>query len=71
MQIRNVYELHEALYGLKNAPRAWNKRIGKIFVQPVRNAVLSMMYISNTRKKETCCSYVDDLLVASSNKADK
>lgn len=67
-----VYKLQKALYGLRQAPRAWNSNIDSYFVKNgfVRSPSEPSLYV---RKTETdllmVCLYVDDLIYAGTNEA--
>lgn len=66
-----MYKLHKALYGLKHAPRAWNKRIDSFLVQQEFLKCKSEYGVYVTKGKAgnqiLICLYVDDLIVPSSN----
>ncbi|GAU30980.1 hypothetical protein TSUD_104940 [Trifolium subterraneum] len=68
-----VYKLHKALYGLNQAPRAWNKRIDKFLSDIGFNKCVTEhgVYVKNCVKKGTIilCLYVDDLLITGSDEA--
>ncbi|MCH87967.1 reverse transcriptase, partial [Trifolium medium] len=62
-----VYKLHKALYGLKEAPRAWNKRIDRFFLeQGFKKCVTEHgVYVKGKMRSKVMiiCLFVDDLLV--------
>ena len=61
-----VYKLHKALYGLKHAPRAWNKKIDSYLVELgfVKCKSKYGVYVQVVSQDITIiCLYVDDLLV--------
>ncbi|CAL0299548.1 unnamed protein product [Lupinus luteus] len=68
----NMLRLKKALYGLKHAPRAWNKRIDK-FLTEVGFQKCSVEYgVYMKAIDQNCgslfiCLYVDDLLITGSN----
>jgi hypothetical protein len=66
-----VYKLHKALYGLNQAPRAWNKRIDQFLIHIVfkKCSFEFGVYVQNLSGEETIiiCLYVDDLLITSSS----
>ncbi|GAU50018.1 hypothetical protein TSUD_331710 [Trifolium subterraneum] len=68
-----VYKLHKALYGIKQAPRAWNKRIDKFLGDIGFSKCVTEhgVYVKNCAEKGTIilCLYVDDLLITGSNEA--
>jgi hypothetical protein len=66
-----VLKLNKALYGLEQAPRAWNKRIGQFLVAQgfKKSTVEYGVYVkcSNDKHMLIICLYVDDLLVTGSS----
>lgn len=63
-----VYKLHKALYGLRQAPRAWNTKLNEILIKFQKCSKEPSLY----RKQEgenilVVAVYVDDLLVTGSN----
>ncbi|WVZ00998.1 hypothetical protein V8G54_027067 [Vigna mungo] len=67
-----VYRLNKALYGLRQALRAWNKRIDEFFANKglERCAVEHNLYVKRNDKDDgilVVCLYVDDLLVTGSS----
>lgn len=69
-----VYRLKKALYGLKLAPRPWNKRIDSFLMQQGFEKCTNEyeVYVGGTIKKNLfiICLYVDDLLVIGSSEAE-
>jgi hypothetical protein len=69
-----VYRLHKALYGLKHAPRAWNKRIDQFFIQIgfKKCAVEFGVYVQSFKNEDMMiiCLYVDDLLITGSKTSE-
>ncbi|WVZ24094.1 hypothetical protein V8G54_002638 [Vigna mungo] len=69
-----VYKLHKALYGLRQAPRAWNKKFDSSLMQHEfeRCKVEHGVYVKKTPEGNllVICLYVDDLLVTGSNPDD-
>jgi len=66
-----MYKLHKALYGFKQAPRAWNKRIDQFLLQigfKKRKAEYGI-YVQNLNEENITMIflYVDDLLVTGCN----
>lgn len=66
-----MHKLHKALYGLRQAPRAWNKRIDEFFVSHglERCVVEHNLYVKKSDGDDIMivCLYVDDLLVTGFN----
>jgi len=66
--------LKKALYGLRQAPRPWNKRIDEFFIQLgfCRCSVEFGVYvkIENSANLLIVCLYIDDLLLTRSDQAD-
>ena len=65
-----VYKLKKALYRLKQAPRAWNKRIDKFLEVIGFMKCISEhgVYVKRTEgSRIIICLYVDDLLITGSN----
>lgn len=66
-----VYKLDRALYGLRQAPRAWNKRINTFFTNKgfERCTVEHNLYVKTSNRNDVLIVslYVDDLLVTGSN----
>ncbi|WVZ04084.1 hypothetical protein V8G54_024890 [Vigna mungo] len=66
-----IYRLQKAFYGLRQAPRAWNKRIDSylISLKFSRCAVEHGVYVNGDTEMDLIiiCLYVDDLLVTGSN----
>ncbi|GAU43786.1 hypothetical protein TSUD_378110 [Trifolium subterraneum] len=66
-----VLKLNKALYDLKQAPRAWNKRIDQFLVMQgfVKCSVEYGVYVKHSDDKHMLiiCLYVDDLLVTGSS----
>ncbi|WVZ17444.1 hypothetical protein V8G54_010426 [Vigna mungo] len=65
-----VYKLNKALYGLRQAPRAWNKRINDFLISQgfERSRVEHSLYVKVGDKGNilVLCLYVDDLMVTGS-----
>lgn len=66
----NVYKLKNALCDLKQAPRAWNKRIDGFlihqkFVKCINEHAIYDMSSTN-KHKLIVCLYVDDMLIVGS-----
>ncbi|WVY95960.1 hypothetical protein V8G54_028111 [Vigna mungo] len=66
-----VYKLDKALYGLRQAPRDWNKRTNAFFDSKGfdRCLVEHSLYVKTTKANNVLivCLYVDDLLLTGSN----
>lgn len=65
-----VYKLHKALYGLKHAPRAWNKKIDSYLVELrfIKYKYEYGVYVQAMAQDITIIFlYVDDLLAIESN----
>ncbi|WVZ00786.1 hypothetical protein V8G54_026855 [Vigna mungo] len=66
-----MYKLHKALYGLRQAPSAWNKRIDAFFSGNgfERCTVEHNLYVKKIDNNDLLifCFYVDDLLVTGSS----
>ena len=66
-----VFRLHKAYYGLKHAPRAWNKRIDSFLIKESFHKCEKEhgIYVRNNDKEDMIilCLYVDDLLITGSN----
>jgi len=62
-----VYRLRKALYGLRQAPWAWNKLIGSFLCEQgfVKSKVEFGVYVKKDshRRSLIVCLYVDDLIV--------
>ncbi|WVY99219.1 hypothetical protein V8G54_031370 [Vigna mungo] len=58
-QESKVYRLHKALYGLRQAPRAWNRYIDAMLIR--------YGFIKCTEDTLLICLYVDDLLITGSS----
>jgi len=69
-----VYKLHKALYSLKQAPRAWNKRIDQFRLQIgfKKCKVEYGMYVHKLNEENITMMwlYVDGLLVTGSNQSE-
>lgn len=68
-QEEKVYKLNKALYGLRQAPRAWNIKINQILQNLgfLRCSKEPSLYIKEEKTGLlVVCVYVDDLLVTSS-----
>lgn len=68
-----VYRVHKALYGLKHAPRAWNKKIyrflrEKEFIKCTNEH--GVYVIKNNNELLILCFYVDNLLIMGSCKKE-
>jgi len=65
-----MYRLHKSLYGLKHAPRSWNKRIDSFLVQQYFLKCKSEYGVFVKKGIEgsqlLICLYVDDLIVTGS-----
>ncbi|KAL0416925.1 UNVERIFIED_CONTAM: Retrovirus-related Pol polyprotein from transposon RE1 [Sesamum latifolium] len=71
-QEAKVYHLKKALYGIKQAPRAWNSKISGYFVENGfnRSASKSSLYIKNFGENfVVVCLYVDDLIYFGTNQS--
>jgi len=66
-----VYKLRKALYGLRQAPRAWNRKIDSVLLkmQFTKCMVEHGVYVKEDRGRDLLiiCLYVDDLLVTRLN----
>ena len=64
-----VYRLNKALYGPKQAPRAWNRRIDTFLIQSEfkKCSVEYGVYVKKETSVILICLYVDDLLVTNSD----
>ncbi|WVZ04379.1 hypothetical protein V8G54_025185 [Vigna mungo] len=66
-----VYKLDNALYGLRQAPRAWNKRLNAFFDSKGfdRCSVKHSLYVKTNKDNNVLivCLYVDDLLLTGSS----
>lgn len=69
-QQMRFYKLHKALYGLRQAPRAWNKRIDSFLIDISFKRCVSEhgVYVRTDTKEGVIilCLYVDDLLITNS-----
>ena len=69
-----VYKLQKALYGLRQAPRAWNKRIDSFLLDLgfIKCIVEHGVYVKENTEGDLIiiCLYVDDLIVTGSNIKD-
>lgn len=68
-----VYMLHKALYGLKKALRAWNKKIYNFLMEKefVKCTIENGVYVRRSGSKILkACLYVDDLLTIGSCKKE-
>jgi hypothetical protein len=67
----HVLKLHKALYGLRQAPRAWNMRIDEFLSQKgySKCTVEHGIYVKGSSHTSLCivCLFVDDLLITGSN----
>jgi hypothetical protein len=67
-----VLKLNKALYGLRQAPRAWNIRMDEFLSKNgyTKCTVEHGIYVKGTSQNRICmvCLYVDDLLITGSNK---
>jgi len=70
----SLFRLNKALYGSKQAPRAWNKRIDKFFVEKGFKKCLAEHEVYAKGNEGTSlliiCLYVDDLMLTGSNIQD-
>ena len=60
-----VYRLKKTLYGLKQTPRAWYKKINSYFVKnDFQRCTFENMYIKSVKSGDifNVCLYVDDLI---------
>lgn len=67
---RKVYKLHNVLYGLKQTPRPWNKKIDSYLgkLDSTKCKFGYGVYVQATTQDITSiCLYVDDLLVTLNN----
>ncbi|KAG7587705.1 GAG-pre-integrase domain [Arabidopsis suecica] len=67
---RKVYKLHKALYGLRQAPRAWNTKLNKILRELSFEKCSKELSLYRKKEKENLlivAVYVDDLLVTGSS----
>jgi hypothetical protein len=70
---RKVYRLHKALYELKQAPRAWNKKIDSFLREKkfVKCTIEHGVYVRRSNNELLIlCLYVDDLLITASCKKE-
>ena len=69
-----VYKLHKSLYELKQAHRAWNKKIDQVLIQIgfKKCSVEFVVYVQKLSYEGTIiiCMYVDDLLITSSSTSE-
>jgi hypothetical protein len=69
-----VYKLYKALYGLKHAPRAWNKRNDQFLTKIgfKKCAVEFGIYVLSSENggMMIICLYVDDLLITGSKASE-
>jgi len=67
-----VYKLDKALYGVKQAPRAWNKKIDRFLIQQGFTKCVNGhgIYCRNTTNKLIICLYADDMIINGSNEAE-
>jgi hypothetical protein len=65
-----VFRLHKSKYGLKHAPRSWNKRIDSFLVQQefVKCKAENVVCVKNCKGYNLVCIclYLDDLVVTGS-----
>ncbi|WVZ26295.1 hypothetical protein V8G54_004839 [Vigna mungo] len=70
-QESKVYRLHKALYGLHQAPRAWNRYIDAMLIRYgfIKCTVEYGIYVRFFAQEDTLliCLYVDDLLITGSS----
>ena len=69
-QEHKVYKLHKALYGLRQAPRAWNEKLNKVLENLNFNRCSKEPSLYCKQQKDRIllvAVYVDDLLVAGSD----
>lgn len=68
-QESKVFRLRKDLYGVKQAPRAWNKRIDRFLIKEGFTKCTSKheVYVNNASglSRVIICLYVDDLLIIS------
>jgi len=65
-----VYKLHKALYGLRQAPRAWNEKLNQVLesLKFTRCSKEPSLYRKGVKDQKLLVAvYVDDLLVTGSN----
>ena len=68
-----VYRLHKALYGLRQAPRAWNLKLDNTLKELsfVSSPSEHAMYARGTRRSRLLLGvYVDDLIVTGADKEE-
>jgi len=69
-----VYKLYKTLYGLKQTPRVWNKKIDQVLTQIGFEKCLVEfgVYVQKFSDGETViiCLYVDDLLITGSSTSE-
>ncbi|CAJ2677657.1 unnamed protein product [Trifolium pratense] len=70
----HVLRLNKALYGLRQAPRAWNIRIDE-FLNKIGYSKCTVehgIYVKGSTQSKLCivCLYVDDLLITGSDKRE-
>jgi len=68
-----VYKLQKTLYGLRQAPRAWNKHIDSMLLMQGfhKCSVEYDIYVRETNQKLLIvCLYVDDLIVTGDEEAE-
>ena len=64
-----MLRLHKALYGLRQAPRAWNTMLGELGFQ--RCATEHVLYTRRWGKEELIVDvYVDDLIITDARAED-
>lgn len=67
-----VYKLNKALYGFKQAPRAWHERLSKFLVDNVfdMEKVDTILFIKRKCKDSLIIQiYVDDLVFGATNES--
>ena len=67
-----VFRLDKALYGLKEAPRAWTKKINSFLVQQgfLKCVTKHVIYCRNTTNKLIICLYADDMIVTGNDEEE-